>query len=66
MLLKIDNIETVTRLYPGHPSISTTNAEENSFMLAVNEAVGFVPIAYAGVWKYAPSDSSHKSENRDS
>jgi GNAT superfamily N-acetyltransferase len=66
MLLKIDNIETVTRLYPGHPSISTTNAEENSFMLAVNEAVGFVSIAYAGVWKYAPSDSSHKSENRDS
>jgi GNAT superfamily N-acetyltransferase len=52
MLLKVDNIEAVTKAYPGHPSITTTNAEENSYMLAVNEAVGFAPMAYAGVWKY--------------
>jgi GNAT superfamily N-acetyltransferase len=52
MLLKVDNIQAVTAEYPGHPSITTTNAEENAYMLAVNEAVGFVPMAYAGVWKY--------------
>lgn len=51
MLLKIANIEHLARTYPGHPSITTFNAEENRHMLAVNEAVGFVPVAYEGAWK---------------
>lgn len=58
MLLKVDNIQAVTAAHPGHPSITTTNAEENSYMLAVNDAVGFVPMAYSGVWKYVPEASS--------
>ncbi|HEX4443210.1 MAG TPA: GNAT family N-acetyltransferase [Galbitalea sp.] len=63
MLLKIDNIEAVTATRPGHPSINTTNAEENSFMLAVNESVGFTPVAYAGVWKFVPADTGDRSVN---
>lgn len=51
MLLKVENIAQLQSKYPGHPSISTTNADENQYMLKVNEAVGFVPVAYSGVWK---------------
>lgn len=51
MLLKADNILTLEASRPGHPSITTINAEGNEFMLAVNEAVGFVPIAQSSIWK---------------
>jgi len=51
MLLKVANLENLQREYPGHPSVITWNAEENRFMLDVNEAVGFVPIGYEGAWK---------------
>ncbi len=51
MLLKTANIAHLTRTHPGHPSITTFNAEENRHMLAVNDAVGFVPIAYEGAWR---------------
>lgn len=56
MLMKVDNLEQLQKFHPGHPSVTTTNAEENAFMLMVNEAVGFVPIAYSGVWKQKPAD----------
>ncbi|TFD88830.1 hypothetical protein [Cryobacterium serini] len=36
---------------PGHPSVTTFNAEENRHMLAVNEALGFGPMRSEGVWK---------------
>jgi GNAT superfamily N-acetyltransferase len=51
MLLKVANIEYLTESYPGHPSITTFNAEENRHMLDVNEAVGFVPFTYEGAWQ---------------
>jgi len=51
MLLKVANIDQLQRRYPGHPSIITFNAEENRFMLDVNEAVGFVPMGYEGAWR---------------
>jgi len=51
MLLKLANIDHLQRLHPGYPSIVTSNAEENRFMLDVNEAVGFVPIGYDGAWR---------------
>ena len=50
MLLKTGNLERMQREHPGHPSVITFNAEENRYMLDVNEAVGFVPIGYEGAW----------------
>jgi GNAT superfamily N-acetyltransferase len=52
MLLKVANLQELAKRHPGHPSITTTNADENSYMLSVNEAVGFTTMSYAGVWKY--------------
>jgi len=53
MLLKVANLQLLSDVAPGHPSVLTWNAEENRPMLAVNEAVGFVPIGYEGAWKKA-------------
>lgn len=50
-LLKLANLLQLQRDLPGHPAITTFNAEENRPMLDVNEAVGFVPMGYEGAWK---------------
>jgi len=51
MLLKLANIAQLAEVAPGHPSITTSNAVDNTHMLAVNEAVGFVAWATMGAWK---------------
>ncbi|WBU39191.1 GNAT family N-acetyltransferase [Homoserinibacter sp. YIM 151385] len=51
MLVKLANIAFLEREQPGHPAITTFNAEENRHMLAVNEAVGFTAIATEGAWR---------------
>lgn len=51
MLLKVGNLVHLLRTFPGHPSVTTFNAEENRHMLAVNEAVGFVAAGYEGAWQ---------------
>jgi GNAT superfamily N-acetyltransferase len=51
MVLKLANIAYLEEEFPGHPSITTFNAEENRPMLDVNEAVGFVPFTYEGAWQ---------------
>jgi len=51
MLVKLANLEYLPRVSPGHPSALTFNAEENRPMLDVNEAMGFVGIAYEGIWR---------------
>ncbi|MGV8884267.1 MAG: GNAT family N-acetyltransferase [Microbacteriaceae bacterium] len=51
MLLKLTNIAQLAEEMPGHPSITTYNAEENRPMLSVNESIGFVAWANEGAWK---------------
>jgi GNAT superfamily N-acetyltransferase len=51
MLLKAANVLWLEQVSPGHPAILTYNAEENRHMLAVNEALGFVPFVYEGAWR---------------
>jgi GNAT superfamily N-acetyltransferase len=51
MLLKLANLEHLQRERPGHPSVTTFNAEENRYMLDVNDKVGFVPMGYEGAWR---------------
>jgi GNAT superfamily N-acetyltransferase len=50
MLLKIANLAYLEQMAPGHPSATTWNAEENRPMLDVNEAIGFVGVAFEGIW----------------
>lgn len=51
MLLKVANLAYLDEVSPGHPSATTWNAEENRPMLDVNEAIGFVGIAFEGIWR---------------
>ena len=51
MLLKVANLVHLERVSPGHPSVTTFNAEENRHMLAVNEALGFRPILVEGAFE---------------
>lgn len=51
MLLKLANLDHLARERPGHPSVVTFNAEENRYMLDVNEAVGFVAVGFEGGWR---------------
>ena len=51
MLLKAENLRFLEEVSPGHQSVLTYNAEENRHMLAVNEALGFVPFVYEGAWR---------------
>ncbi len=53
MLVKIGNIRQLQEERPGHPGIITFNAEENRFMLSVNEAVGFTAVGYESAWRRA-------------
>jgi GNAT superfamily N-acetyltransferase len=51
MLLKVANLAELEQRFPGHPSVTTFNAEENRHMLDVNEQLGFAPIGYEGAWR---------------
>jgi len=51
MLLKLANLERLSRERPGHPSVLTFNAEENRHMLDINEALGFAAIGFEGAWR---------------
>ena len=51
LLVKLVNLERLSLLTPDAPSVTTFNAEENTPMLAVNDELGFVPIAYQSGWR---------------
>jgi len=51
MLLKVANLKHLERVSAGHPSIITFNAEENSHMLAVNDALGFEAVGLESAWR---------------
>ena len=53
MLVKTAGMLAWHERYPDSTRIVTYNAEENRPMLSINEAIGFVPIAYEGAWKKA-------------
>jgi len=62
MLLKVANLHYLKGENPGHPSIIAFNAEENRHLLAVNEALGFVPIGYKGTWRRSLPPTAAGSE----
>jgi GNAT superfamily N-acetyltransferase len=51
MLVKTANLERLAVEQPGTRRIGTWNAEENSFMLAINVALGFRPAGGSGEWQ---------------
>lgn len=51
MLAKAANLELLLRRNPAAARIHTWNAGENSYMLAINEQLGYRPRAVAGGWQ---------------
>jgi len=51
LALKVRNIDDVQRAHPDRTDVRTFNAESNTHMIAVNEAIGFRAVEYIGEWQ---------------
>ena len=51
MLVKSVDLEHLARARPQARRLQTWNAEENSFMLAINVTLGFRPVGVYGMWQ---------------
>jgi len=51
MLMKLANLRQLAQEHPEQRAVTTFNAEENRYMLDVNEALGFTPMGYEGAWR---------------
>lgn len=51
MLVKATNLLELVARRPGVRRIHTSNAEENRWMLAINEALGFRPVGVGATWR---------------
>ena len=49
--IKLANLELLVREHPEVRAIDTFNADANRWMIAVNEAMGFVPIRHVADWE---------------
>jgi GNAT superfamily N-acetyltransferase len=51
LLVKAVALERLAQVWPRARRVHTWNAEENSFMLGINVALGFVPTGVFGMWQ---------------
>jgi GNAT superfamily N-acetyltransferase len=51
LAIKLENLRQLMDDFPGHPSVTTINAEENEFMIAVNRSVGFATVGRGGIFR---------------
>lgn len=56
--LKVANLRQLARVRPGVRRVRTWNADENAWMLAINERLGFRPDADEGSWQARLSDAA--------
>lgn len=52
LLLMLENLRRVRELYPGLRAVDTVNAEQNTHMIAINDALGFRPLDAWIDWRY--------------
>jgi len=53
LLAKRANLRQLREVSPATPAVATFNAEDNTPMIAVNDALGFRPIGVEGSWRRA-------------
>ena len=51
MLVKAANLAHLVQVNPAARRVHTWNAAENKWMLAINDALGFVPVGLEGCWQ---------------
>ena len=51
LAMKVANLWALLERHPAVRSINTWNAEDNAPMIAVNEEMGFEPVAHSAYWR---------------